>query len=316
MVLAVCRLCGLRADLRESHIIPKFAFRWLKATGGHYFRFTGDPNRRRQDGVKEYLLCDDCEQAFGVSETWFADHVFHGYCDRRETEWAYDGRLFHFGLSLVWRVLTCLESRQALPPAHADLAVRTAARWRAVLRGKEKPTELDEVHVFISDIGTANGVQPVRNWSRYFGRAVDMTIAASASSAFVYAKLPRFLFFGALTPFHADAFEGTRIAPSGGILRVPQAVNDGHVGEFLIDRARNGARMVQRGLSAVQRDLINRTAIRDSSKLVRSDLGRALVSDTDALVDVTWAGKVGRNSPCPCGSGSKFKHCHGSHPRI
>jgi preprotein translocase subunit SecA len=25
----------------------------------------------------------------------------------------------------------------------------------------------------------------------------------------------------------------------------------------------------------------------------------------------TW-GKVGRNEPCPCNSGKKFKHCHGS----
>ena len=25
----------------------------------------------------------------------------------------------------------------------------------------------------------------------------------------------------------------------------------------------------------------------------------------------TW-GKVGRNAHCPCGSGKKFKHCHGS----
>ena len=24
----------------------------------------------------------------------------------------------------------------------------------------------------------------------------------------------------------------------------------------------------------------------------------------------TW-GKVARNAPCPCGSGKKFKHCHG-----
>jgi preprotein translocase subunit SecA len=24
----------------------------------------------------------------------------------------------------------------------------------------------------------------------------------------------------------------------------------------------------------------------------------------------TW-GQVGRNEPCPCGSGKKFKHCHG-----
>ena len=26
----------------------------------------------------------------------------------------------------------------------------------------------------------------------------------------------------------------------------------------------------------------------------------------------TW-GKVGRNSACPCGSGKKYKHCHGAH---
>jgi preprotein translocase subunit SecA len=25
----------------------------------------------------------------------------------------------------------------------------------------------------------------------------------------------------------------------------------------------------------------------------------------------TW-GKVGRNETCPCGSGKKFKHCHGA----
>ena len=25
-----------------------------------------------------------------------------------------------------------------------------------------------------------------------------------------------------------------------------------------------------------------------------------------------WAGQVNRNSPCPCGSGQKYKHCHGA----
>ncbi len=25
-----------------------------------------------------------------------------------------------------------------------------------------------------------------------------------------------------------------------------------------------------------------------------------------------WAGKVSRNAPCPCGSGLKYKHCHGA----
>ncbi len=30
----------------------------------------------------------------------------------------------------------------------------------------------------------------------------------------------------------------------------------------------------------------------------------------DAEDPATW-GNPGRNEPCPCGSGEKFKHCHG-----
>jgi tetratricopeptide (TPR) repeat protein len=28
---------------------------------------------------------------------------------------------------------------------------------------------------------------------------------------------------------------------------------------------------------------------------------------------IVTSGKVGRNKPCPCGSGKKYKYCHGSH---
>ncbi|MEM0924002.1 MAG: preprotein translocase subunit SecA, partial [Pseudomonadota bacterium] len=34
-------------------------------------------------------------------------------------------------------------------------------------------------------------------------------------------------------------------------------------------------------------------------------------AERDPNDDTTW-GKVGRNEPCPCGSGKKFKHCHGA----
>ena len=34
------------------------------------------------------------------------------------------------------------------------------------------------------------------------------------------------------------------------------------------------------------------------------------VADRDPRNPATW-GRVGRNEPCPCGSGKKFKHCHG-----
>ncbi len=40
---------------------------------------------------------------------------------------------------------------------------------------------------------------------------------------------------------------------------------------------------------------------------VRSRAGARAVDPNDSA---TW-GKVGRNAPCPCGSGRKYKHCHG-----
>ena len=34
--------------------------------------------------------------------------------------------------------------------------------------------------------------------------------------------------------------------------------------------------------------------------------------DCDPNDPASW-GEVGRNEPCPCGSGKKFKHCHGAY---
>jgi preprotein translocase subunit SecA len=38
-----------------------------------------------------------------------------------------------------------------------------------------------------------------------------------------------------------------------------------------------------------------------------------LSADADQVAQfVRESKKVGRNEPCPCGSGKKFKHCHGA----
>ncbi|MCB1515238.1 MAG: SEC-C domain-containing protein, partial [Hyphomicrobiaceae bacterium] len=39
---------------------------------------------------------------------------------------------------------------------------------------------------------------------------------------------------------------------------------------------------------------------------------RRASGDVDPNDPATW-GKVSRNAPCPCGSGKKYKHCHGKH---
>jgi preprotein translocase subunit SecA len=38
--------------------------------------------------------------------------------------------------------------------------------------------------------------------------------------------------------------------------------------------------------------------------------GAVAAADRDPNNPASW-GKIGRNENCPCGSGKKYKHCHG-----
>ncbi|MGN6548761.1 MAG: SEC-C metal-binding domain-containing protein, partial [Pararhizobium sp.] len=52
----------------------------------------------------------------------------------------------------------------------------------------------------------------------------------------------------------------------------------------------------------------------DGETLTRPAIANAIVApeQRDPKNPATW-GKVGRNEPCPCGSGKKYKHCHGAY---
>ena len=51
-------------------------------------------------------------------------------------------------------------------------------------------------------------------------------------------------------------------------------------------------------------------ALASTGSVVAAEAGRTPVAERVASDPKTW-GKVGRNEPCPCGSGKKYKHCHG-----
>src|SRR5262249_21743269 len=63
--------------------------------------------------------------------------------------------------------------------------------------------------------------------------------------------------------------------------------------------------MVDAALAAVESD--TRPAPRRAPVQTRKTAGALDPSDP-----TTW-GKIARNAPCPCGSGRKYKHCHGKH---
>ena len=48
----------------------------------------------------------------------------------------------------------------------------------------------------------------------------------------------------------------------------------------------------------------------DELAFANASLAPAAIADRDPKNPASW-GKVGRNEDCPCGSGKKYKHCHG-----
>ena len=59
-------------------------------------------------------------------------------------------------------------------------------------------------------------------------------------------------------------------------------------------------------------DDFNEGEFGDAAVMTRVAVDRIVAAeDRDPSKPSTW-GKVGRNEPCPCGSGKKFKHCHGT----
>jgi preprotein translocase subunit SecA len=65
-------------------------------------------------------------------------------------------------------------------------------------------------------------------------------------------------------------------------------------------------RRVATSLDDVERQFHKRKA-RELEQAKRAGSGPA-----DAVQQVVRGEKVGRNDPCPCGSGKKYKKCHGA----
>lgn len=62
-VIGTCRLCIKEGQvLKESHIISKFHFQECRGPEGNFRLMTSDGQAKIQDGYKEHLLCEACEQ--------------------------------------------------------------------------------------------------------------------------------------------------------------------------------------------------------------------------------------------------------------
>jgi SEC-C motif-containing protein len=313
-VTANCKLCNSSCELRESHFYPKFVVRWLKETGTGYLRNPEKPNERRQDGPKEYWLCDACEQRFSVSESYFAQTIFYPHHNSKAMLFAFDERLFYYLISVLWRTLIRhLDDHKREKHFFLKEILQAENEWRQLLLGKAATTTFDEIHLFIAGIAE-NPVMPVSYFNMYCARSLDSTVASNdVDTCFVYTNLARFICVAHLTPIKKSDWVGTRVTSGCGHLALPQEINDGQFGAFLISRAKLSTEAYNIRATERTKRLIEEHTRKNMPRITGSDLGRVVRADHAAVVNPLVLGwKAGRNDLCPCGSGIKFKRCHGA----
>lgn len=278
-----CALCSVAYEPRElSHIVPSFVYRWLKASSTTGFlRFGPEMNRRTQDGIKDYFLCEDCEDRFGAHESTFAAELFHPFVSDNCYEVDYSEWMLKFTVSVSWRVLAYSYEKRGLlhfRGRHADAVSNTLEVWQDFLMDRRKDVGEHEVHLLpLSGIidHSASGVP--RNINRYLRRAVEIDVGVSDTEAFTYSKLGPLILIGLIAYPDLSQWNGTKISHRG---KFParQFIAPAQFQEFIFMRSRRMEELESQ-ISGKQISKIEESYKKHIDRLKQSDTFKALQMD-------------------------------------
>lgn len=274
-----CKLCGIEKELLKSHIIPKFVFKWMRNTGGKFFRAPLNPNVRLQDGIKKKLLCKECEKKFSTNEKWFSENIFYPYMNTNNNVLPYNNKLAKFIISVLWRVLILSNDQEE--NSHVNHA---NADWRDFLLNNRKTTRYSNIHlVFIPD-DSGGKLQPNEYMSRYFSRISDGGMINIDNSKIIFAKFARFFLFGEIYKNETN-FRGTQISMNSGVTMHGQYIVNEKISQFFINRAFQVHKFMENKTSKKQRTIIINEIKSNLNPLLQSDLGKRIMSDVKAKVN-------------------------------
>lgn len=226
MPLSPCRLCGIDSDLQLSHILPAFAYRWIRESSGNgHVRASSEPNQRVQDGLKHHWLCASCEMVFSRSERSFAGHIFHPYLQGSSERHPYGSWLLHFCTSVSWRVLRYHTDESGLTgyePKALERIQQAESIWRQYLLGARPHPGPHQQHLLpmdqIESTGGSFGRSLAPNINRYLLRAIGMDLCRSGEEIFTFAKLGRFIILGFVHEPNPHHWRGTKVNANRGVI--------------------------------------------------------------------------------------------------
>ena len=279
---APCALCGSTEGRQLSHIIPKFVFQHANVrspTG--YMRTNISPNKREQDGLKEYLLCRNCEQRFSKWETKFAP-LFKKHHEKPGESFAYDRGQALAALSIVWRVLASARSHPELNHltfgrdySRTDSAFQV---WSEVLLEHRPHPDKFRLNWLWFDYVT-NGP---KNLNRYIFHATDYDVYASDRESYTVAHLPGLFLVGTTELAPKNAFKGFGVSFKGGqYISREDKVCPAWLQEYMTDKLKVRDDALAQ-MSPVQVSKIEQIVLRDPEAALSSPLFRTVLHDIAA----------------------------------
>lgn len=235
-----CALYGLDCDLQESHILPKFAYRYLIETGSRYMRRIVEPSKRLQDGIKIPLLSKNAETEFSKRETYFKNEIFDYVVKVDEGSFKYDERLYYFIVSILWRVVQFIKQKgfHQLSLNEKRSVLNAEMVWREYLKGEVPPSKFNKVYLNISGKRIKDYNFDSGDIDYYMTRITDFTIIKNARGSYlaIYAKFGRFIFWSVLNGKGTHRLKKQRVDPLGGQILFPCELNESNIVGFIYNR--------------------------------------------------------------------------------
>ncbi len=226
-----CALCAVDYwPKEESHILPSFVYKWQKATSATGFlRYGRQINLRTQDGLKEYFLCESCEDLLGKHESKFAATIFHPYMANDSHVTIYDENILKFGVGLAWRTLAFMNEKTGLKHfrgRHPQAVEQALKIWSDYLLGANTDIGKHEIHWLpLGGIVHHTLSDVPDNINRYVRRTTEIDVAVADSGASTYSKCGPIIFIGLIEEHDPSGWKGTKIHQSGtfgpGTFQVP-----------------------------------------------------------------------------------------------
>ena len=272
-----CKLYGIETDLKNSHIVPKFAFDYMKKTGGKFLRGIENPDVRIQDGIKRYLLGEKAEQEFSKRERWFANNIFFPYQNNSKNEFEYDENFAYFIVSVLWRVILDQLEHPTSNIKELNFLNEVAEEWREFLAESKYPRNFNDLNVLLTDRLTSHTTD-TQNADLYMSRYIDATIIINDdySTVGVYVKFLRFMFWSILKGKPTEG-QNIKVQFNPSNISQPQIVKDDYFGNFIYSRIKeidNGP-----SVSDAQQKKIADEILKNENEFWTTDAGKSMLND-------------------------------------